>query len=89
MSKNQLTLPPQVKYGVAIIELYDGRVVRVPINPNDMKLTIGQIIRLVHGELEDLRAEHMAAKILALTGGGQRAQIKSPDPAGKASPSKG
>lgn len=64
---DEMTLPPQVKYGIAIMELEDGSVVRMPINPNELKVTYGQMMRLLMGELEDIRAEILAIKIKNLT----------------------
>lgn len=62
-----LELPPQVKYGIAIMELEDGSVVRMPINPNELQVTYGQMMRMLMGELEDIRAEILAIKIKNLT----------------------
>lgn len=64
---NQLTIPPQVKYGVAIMELDNGQVIRVLIDPAGFQPNLGHIMRLIHGELEDLQAEHLAHKVLELT----------------------
>ena len=58
-----MQLPPQVKFGIAVMELDDGSVVRMPINPNELSITYGQMLRLLMGELEDIRAEILAIKI--------------------------
>lgn len=60
-------LPPQVKFGIAVMEMDDGSVVRMPINPNEIHITYGQMMRLIMGELEDIRAEILAIKIKNLT----------------------
>ena len=62
-----IQLPPQVKFGIAVMEMDDGSVVRMPINPHGLHLTMGMIMRLMYGELEDLRAEILAIKIKNLT----------------------
>lgn len=58
-----MQLPPQVKFGVAIMELEDGSVVRMPINPNNMQVTYGMMLRMLMGEIEDVRAEILAIKV--------------------------
>lgn len=64
-----LQLPPQVKFGIAIMELEDGSVVRMPISPSGQNITYGQMMRMLMGELEDMRAEMLALKVRKLLGG--------------------
>ena len=61
-----MLLPPQVKFGIAVMELEDGSVVRMPINPNELQITYGQMLRMLMGELEDIRAEILAMKVRKL-----------------------
>jgi hypothetical protein len=63
----EMKLPPQVKFGIAIMELEDGSVVRMPINPNSMHVTYGMMLRMLMGEIEDVRAEILAIKVKNLT----------------------
>jgi hypothetical protein len=63
----EMKLPPQVKFGIAIMELEDGSVVRMPINPHGMSVTYGMMLRMLMGEIEDVRAEILAIKIKNLT----------------------
>ena len=77
LQPDSMPIPPQVKYGIALMEMDDGSVVRVPINPHELNVTYGQMLRLVMGEVEDIRAEILAMKIrkfvqspTALPGGG-------------------
>lgn len=64
-----LKIPPQVKFGIAIMELTDGSVVRMPINPHQMHMTYGMAMRMMMGELEDMRAEMLALKVRKLLAG--------------------
>ncbi len=61
--QDSMPIPPQVKYGIALMEMDNGSVVRVPINPHELNVTYGQMLRLVMGEMEDIRAEILAMKI--------------------------
>lgn len=64
-----LKLPPQIKYGIAIMEMENGALVRVPINPHDLHVTMGMVMRMLGGLTEDLRTEMLAAKVLEMLAG--------------------
>lgn len=62
-AQSVLPIPPQVKYGLAILELEDGTVRRIPINPRGLQITMGMVHRLISSEQLDLQTELIAAKL--------------------------
>ncbi len=65
--EESIPIPPQVKFGIAIMELDDGSVRRMHINPHNLHVTYGMMLRMLLGEIEDMRAEILAMKLRGMT----------------------
>lgn len=60
-----LKLPPQIKYGLAIIQRDDDTVMMLPINPHGLHVTLGMVMRLIGTQYEEVKAEMLARKLAA------------------------